>query len=186
MTKQAPILQDELSSENVFLTPRGLTHTIKNYASIKMIKVREYVNENLVFFYEGMTKEQVLREMVGQSSLVLPNADAALFYKAVCDRENLVSTGIGLGVAIPHAKLPSFDMFFIAIGISKTGIDWHSIDQLPVKIIFLIGGPDDKQTEYLQLLSSLTSLIRDEELRRQLTNATNAEEVLFLFEERNI
>lgn len=149
-----------------------------------MIKVREYLNESLVFFYDGMTKEQVLREIVSQTALALPNTDEALFYKAVCDRESLVSTGIGLGVAIPHAKLPQFDAFFIAIGICKTGIDWHSIDQLPVKIIFLIGGPDDKQTEYLQLLSSLTSLIRDEELRRQLTNTTTADEVLVLFEER--
>jgi len=70
------------------------------------------------------------------------------------EREKIVSTGIGMGVAIPHAKLTSVEDFFIAIGILSKGVQWNALDGGPVRLIFMIGGPDDKQTAYLQILSS--------------------------------
>ena len=70
-------------------------------------------------------------------------------------REKIVSTGIGMGVAIPHAKLPSFDRFFLAVGLQKVkdGIDWDALDGAPVRLIFMIGGPANQQTDYLKILS---------------------------------
>lgn len=148
------------------------------------MKVHEYLNENLVCFLDANSKEEALRKLVAHSCKYLQIEPPDQFLNAVLGREALVSTGVGLGVAVPHAKLSCFDSFFICIGLAKRGIEWHSIDSSPVRIIFLIGGPDDKQTEYLQILSSLTSAIRDDDLRKQLLAATTPEEVIGLFDER--
>jgi PTS system nitrogen regulatory IIA component len=87
-----------------------------------------------------------------------------------------------MGVAIPHAKLTELNDFFIVIGIqSKKGLDWNALDKAPVRLIFMIGGPEDRQTEYLQILSLLTSAIRDVELRKKLLNARSSKEALELF-----
>ncbi len=87
----------------------------------------------------------------------------------------------GLGLALPHAKLPGYKDFFIAIGVHPKGIDWGSIDGMPVRLIFLIGGPDNKQTEYLQLLSRLTTLMRDEERRKKILQSQNREAIMAFF-----
>ncbi len=107
--------------------------------------------------------------------------DKALFRIAIFHREYLASTGIGLGVAVPHAKMKDFSNFFIAIGIqSKQGLDWNALDKVPVRIIFMIGGPEDKQSEYLQILSQLTLVIKNVDLRKSLLKAQSPEQVLRL------
>lgn len=107
--------------------------------------------------------------------------DAEKFYQAICEREKLVSTGIGMGVALPHAKIPELNHFFIAIGILQKGVDWNSLDKAPVRMIFLIGGPDDKQTEYLQILSTLTMTLKNEEIRKKMLTLNSKEAILKLF-----
>ena len=108
--------------------------------------------------------------------------DTEAFRQAIFQRERLVSTGIGMGVAIPHAKMKSFSDFFIVVGIQrKKGLDWNGLDKIPVKLIFMIGGPEDRQTEYLQILSLLTAAIKDAELRKELLKAACSEEVIALF-----
>lgn len=146
------------------------------------MKIFNYLNEQLVFFLDAKTKEEALQKLVCQTIESAQLTDGARFHQAILDREMIVSTGIGMGVAIPHAKLSSYDNFFIAIGLLQTGIDWNALDGAPVRLLFLIGGPDDKQTEYLKILSGLTHLLRDEELRKQLIGATTPLEVVRLFE----
>jgi len=88
-----------------------------------------------------------------------------------------------MGVAIPHAKLQGYTGFFIAVGIQQgAGIEWNSLDSLPVRLIFMIGGPDDQQTEYLKILSQLTRAVKEEERRKKMLKAQSANEVIALFE----
>ena len=103
------------------------------------------------------------------------------FHQAVLEREKIASTGIGLGVAIPHAKLPQFDDFFIAIGVLEKGIDWNSMDNVDVRFIFLIAGPDDKQCDYLNLLSQLTLALRDESVRKKLLTSSSPKQIIETF-----
>lgn len=105
------------------------------------------------------------------------------FKTAIIEREKIVTTGIGMGVAIPHAKLPGYDNFFIAVAVLGKGVDWKALDGGPVRLVFLIGGPDDKQTEYLQILSALTLALKDEERRKKLLATHQPEEVIALFRE---
>ncbi|MEN9344287.1 MAG: hypothetical protein RLZZ453_1074 [Chlamydiota bacterium] len=136
-------------------------------------------DQNLVLFLDADSRDEALDSLIESLSEQGRLQDEGRFRQAVLDREQIVSTGIGFGVAIPHAKLKNYSDFFVAIGIQKgRGIDWNSLDGLPVNLIFLIGGPEDRHTEYLKILSTLTAVIRNESKRRSLLEATSAEEVI--------
>lgn len=146
------------------------------------MKIFNYLNEQLVFFLDVTSKDEALYQVVEKTIKGINLPEGKRFHQAILDREKIVSTGIGMGVAIPHAKLAAYNDFFIAVAVLKAGIDWNALDGAPVRLIFLIGGPDDKQTEYLKILSSLTGVLRDEELRKHLISATSGKEVVNLFE----
>ena len=148
-----------------------------------MESISQYLSEDLILFLDSNSKEEILDDLVEVLDQKKKLYDKKTFIKTILDRENLISTGISKEVAIPHAKQkPSRKLgFFIAIGIQKNGVDWNSLDNLPVKLIFLIVGPEDKQTEYLQLLASLTSIIRDEKIKEEILNLEAPEEIFNLF-----
>jgi len=148
-----------------------------------MVKISRYLDQKLVTFLGVETRDEALRAMVEVVSTSGKIQNKEDFFKAIVDREEIVSTGIGMGVAIPHSKLPTYDDFFISIGILKKGVDWNALDGAPVRIVFLIGGPDDKQTEYLQILSGLTVAIKDEERRKKLLTLNSPEDIIELFKD---
>jgi PTS system nitrogen regulatory IIA component len=148
-----------------------------------MINISKYLDARLVAFMDVDTRDEALDALVDRVHRAGLIDDKDTFYEAIIDREKIVSTGIGMGVAIPHAKLPAYDHFFVAIGILQKGIEWNALDHTPVRIIFMIGGPDDKQTEYLQILSSLTVMLKDEQRRKKMLTLNSGEAILALFEE---
>jgi PTS system nitrogen regulatory IIA component len=154
----------------------------KSYAKKEFMRISDYLDSRLITFLDVDTRDEAINSLIDllDEEGHLPSKEA--FRKAIFDREQLVTTGIGMGVAIPHAKLQGFTEFFIVVGIQqKKGLEWNALDKAPVRLIFMIGGPDNKQTEYLQILSLLTSAIRDVELRKKLLNAQAEEEVYRLF-----
>ena len=148
-----------------------------------MSKIIRYLDPQLITLFDVSNQAEALETLIDLADRAgkIPNKES--FLKAVFDREKLVSTGIGMGVALPHAKQPQFQDFFIAIGILKQGIDWKALDGAPVRIIFLIGGPGNKQTEYLKLLSNLTTAIKNEEKRKKLLQTNSPEAIIKLFKE---
>lgn len=148
-----------------------------------MLKISQYLNPNLVIFLNAETRDEALEAMINMLHTRGKLPEKEPFYDAIIDREKIVSTGIGMGVAIPHAKLAAYDDFFIAIGILTKGVDWNALDGAPVRLIFMIGGPDDKQTEYLQLLSSLTLSIKDEERRKKMLTLNSPLAIIDLFKD---
>ncbi len=146
------------------------------------MKISDYLDSNLVVFLSAETRDSVIDTMIDQLDCQGKLESKQAFRDAIFYRESLVSTGIGMGIAIPHAKMKNISEFFIAVGLQQTkGVEWNSLDKVPVRIVFMIGGPDDRQTEYLQILSLLTSAIRSADLRRKLLKATSSKEVLDLF-----
>lgn len=146
-----------------------------------MVKVADYLDSRLVIFLNVGTRDEALNELVDMAFQAKKLEDRDAFFHAIIEREKIVSTGIGMGVAIPHAKLSSFDNFFIVLGIARKGLEWNSLDGAPVRVIFMIGGPDDKQTEYLQILSSLTQSIKDEQIRKKLLTMNSSSDIIELF-----
>lgn len=146
-----------------------------------MKSLSDYTDEELILFTNATDRDQVIETMVSKLDELDKLPDPAGFLKAIFEREKLVSTGIGMGVALPHAKMSSLEDFFIAVAILQKGVDWHSLDRASVRIVIMIGGPDDKQTEYLQLLSRLTLLIKNEEIRKKLLTSNSAIDIIKLF-----
>jgi nitrogen PTS system EIIA component len=138
-----------------------------------MIQLVEYLTEESILFSGSNTKEEVLKELVDLVASQKKVSEKNRFYQAIAERENLVSTGIGMGIAIPHAKLNVCQDFFIAVAVLIKGVEWNAIDDSLVRLVFLIGGPENRQTEYLKILSLITTAMRDEHLRKRLiTTAT--------------
>lgn len=144
--------------------------------------ISHYMDPELVVFLNTTTRDETLHSLVDYIYKAGKLKDEKTFYQAIIDREKIVSTGIGMGIAIPHAKLPAFDHFFITVGILQRPVDWHSLDGAPVRLIFMIGGPDDKHTEYLQILSGITQAIKDEEKRKKLLTLQQPSAILELFQ----
>lgn len=143
--------------------------------------ISKYLNPNLVKLLDVNDRDSALKVLVDLLDQQGKLKEKEVFYRAILEREQIVSTGIGMGVAVPHAKLPDYETFFIAIGIHPKGIPWEALDGVPVRLVFMIGGPDDKQTEYLQLLSRLTLAIKDEERRKKILQLTQPEDIIALF-----
>ena len=148
----------------------------------KSVKIFPSLDLRMISFLDVSSRDEAIDSLIDLFDQAGKLSDRLQFREAIFHREQLVSTGIGVSVAVPHAKLGGFSEFSIAIGIQKgKGIDWNALDLTPVRIIFMIGGPDDRQSEYLQILSQLTAAIKNVELRKALLKATSSEQVLDLF-----
>lgn len=143
--------------------------------------VAPYLERGVIRFFEASDRNDVITKLIDHLQESAPIEYPEKFLEAVLKREEIASTGIGKGIAIPHAKLPFYDDFFISVGLLEKGVEWGALDGIPVQLIFLIGGPDDRQSHYLKLLSQLTLYLRDEETRKKLLTLTAPEQMIQIF-----
>ncbi len=146
------------------------------------MKLGEIIVEENVIFLDTLEMKDTIKLLIDKAYEKGKIADKKNFEKAVLEREEIVSTGIGFGVAIPHAKLNNIKEFFIIVGITKKGLDWDAIDRKPVRAVFLIGGPEGEQKEYLKIISKLILLIKNGDRREKLFQATNEKEIIEIFQ----
>lgn len=125
-------------------------------------------------------KAGALRELCAAISTSKNITDAKAFSKAILDREAILSTGIGLGLAMPHAKVPSVSDFTVALGRSKAGIEWDSLDGAPVQIVVMIGANDTQAAEYTKVLAAIVTKMKDEGVRKKVLAAKAADAVKVL------
>jgi len=146
-----------------------------------MIYLRDYLDPSYVVFLKEKNKESALNQLVNCIASSPNIEDKEALRKAVFNREKIISTGIGLGIAIPHVKIKEVKKLTICIGISKKGIDWAAIDNKPVYSIFLIAGPAEQHELYLKILSKIVLVLKKKERREKMFEAEKADEVLKLF-----
>lgn len=108
---------------------------------------------------ESTEKEDVLKELVGLISEDIPDEKKIL--KILIERENLGSTGIGQGIAVPHGKTDNVGQLVAALGISKKGVDFNSLDGEPVYIFFLLVAPKTSAGPHLKALARISRILRD-------------------------
>lgn len=147
-----------------------------------MVTLADYLSPKRICFLHTTTREETLHALVKAAYEDGTLSHTESFYTALLRREKIVTTGIGMGVAIPHAKLDALQDFFIVVGILRTGVDWHALDGAPVRLVFMIGGPDNKQKEYLQILSALTTALKEEDRRKKMLHLSSPEEILTLMQ----
>lgn len=126
---------------------------------------------------EGAIRE--LLDLVIKTGEVKPK-DKEPLVKVILDRELLGSTGIGQGIAIPHGKSTSVKNLIGAVGISKEGIDFDSLDGEPVYIFFLLLAPQESAGPHLKALARISRLLQDKYFRDMLRNAKNEKELISL------
>lgn len=139
--------------------------------------------ERVILDLKGNTKKDVLTELAHAqaTSGVVDDVDALTH--AILEREDIMSTGIGLSIAIPHAKISQVKDFVLAIGRKTDGIDYDSLDGVPVKIIIMIAAPEGEQNKYLRILAKVTHVLRDDGARAKILAASSPDEIIRLFEE---
>ena len=125
---------------------------------------------------EGNSKEEVIKELIELLCRGEKFKSTEAVFQAVMDREKIMTTGVGKGVAIPHCKKEDCQNFAIALGIHPQGIDFQSIDNQPVKIVFLLVGPENNPGMHIRLLSRISRLLARESLRQELIKSTRPEE----------
>jgi len=126
---------------------------------------------------EGKDKKSVLIELIDlldANGLLL---DKKVALDAVVAREQMRSTGIGSGIAIPHGKCTAVKKLVMAIGIAGKPIDFASVDSKPVTIIILLVSPTDQTGPHIQALAKISRLMLDEEFKRKLEEADSAEQL---------
>jgi len=153
---------------------------ITGFVLYKNMKILEYlIPERVKLNLEGKTKSEIIREMAQLfvKSGVLDSEDLEEFVKEINEREKLTPTGMQDGIAIPHARTPFVKQLSLALGISKEGIDFESMDGEPSKLIFMIAAPEETKKEHLDLLAEISKLSYEEELVEELKRASTIEDV---------
>ena len=121
---------------------------------------------------DGRTKDDLLQELV--ALVARSPEDAREILAAVHDRERELSTGVGGGVAIPHARTSRVDQLVMAAGIAPTPVDFDALDGQPVELFFLLVGPESSAGAHVRALARISRLLRREPLRASLRSASDA------------
>lgn len=127
---------------------------------------------------EATTKDELLRELV--DILVSDRCvdDPADVIAVVRQREDVLSTGIGNGVAIPHGKSDACSTLCIAAGVTPAPMEFDALDGEPVRLFFLLVGPENAAGSHIKALSRISRLVRQPDLRRRLLEANTSEQFL--------
>ncbi len=126
-------------------------------------------------------KSRTPRATVGELIRALPGPGPALrrqILKAVMEREGTMSTGIGSGIAVPHARLEKISRLYVAVGRSRAGIDFKAPDRRKARLVILIVTPTSQVTAYLQLLASVLWSFSDEAVQERILAAPDAQKAL--------
>ncbi|MFA3782695.1 PTS sugar transporter subunit IIA [Melioribacteraceae bacterium 4301-Me] len=139
--------------------------------------------ENIIASMKGRTKEEVINELID-----LFNEDERVnnleqVRNAVLEREKIMSTGVGKGFAIPHAKTDGVNEIIAAFGKLDNPIDFKALDDQPVSLIFLLVGKENLVGPHIKLLSRISRMMNKDEFRQSLLKAKSDEEIYKLFEE---
>ena len=144
-----------------------------------MAKISELLPRSaIVLNLQSKEKFEVISELVRPLVAAGAITEESEFVSAIVRRENMESTGIGLGVAIPHARTRAVSSIVLAFGRSDSGVDFNSLDGKPSHLVFLIAAPEEQKTEYIMTLARLSKLLRKDEVRIGLNKAGSPDDIV--------
>jgi PTS system fructose-specific IIA component/PTS system nitrogen regulatory IIA component len=129
---------------------------------------------------EGVIRE-LIQSLISSGELAADEADAIA--QAILKREELGSTGIGRGIAVPHTKHPSVDQPVGTVGISSVGVDFQSLDGEPVQLFFMLISPPDRPSDHLRALENISKQLQDETFCRFLKQSKTPADIQQILEE---
>jgi PTS system nitrogen regulatory IIA component len=142
-----------------------------------MMKVAEFIRpENVIIDLPAKSKSRALQAMSAQASQVLGASESVILH-ALLAREKLGSTGIGEGIAIPHTRIAGVAAPFGMLARMNKPIDFDSIDDVPVDIVFLLLMPAESTKDHLNALAQVARQLRSQEVLKKIRGAASADEL---------
>ena len=141
------------------------------------MKIQDLLQKNAILTDIAQTdKREVLHLMATFMATRFGLPDGDDIAQKIIERETEMSTGIGYGIAIPHARIAGIDELFMVVGRSLTGVEFNAIDEQPVHLFFMMLSPKNTSAEHTQILSKLSRIMSYEEVRTKLLEVTTAEQ----------
>jgi nitrogen PTS system EIIA component len=150
------------------------------------MELRQFFTEDAIdLALSGTTKDEILKELI--ALLKLDEKSEGMLYKMLKRRENLGSTGIGRGVAIPHCRSLVVSKLRVAFGRKAEGVDFRAIDEKPVNFFFLIVAPPlEVSNQYLPVLGKIAQFSKEADVPERLLSLTEPQQFLALLEEKGV
>jgi fructose-specific phosphotransferase system IIA component len=128
-------------------------------------------------------KAEILEKMVSSLEGKVSNGELEKIREAVFEREKIMSTGVGKGLAIPHGKAAGIEQTYAAFAILDEPVDYDAIDGQPVNMVFLLVGPQASNSLHIKMLSRISRLMNNSDFRDRLRKCTTAEEIIKQFKD---
>ena len=144
--------------------------------------------ESIIVDLKGESKEEIITELVNSLPVGDAITDRDQVLQAVIDREKIMSTGIGDGIAIPHGKSAAVTELVAAMGTQRRGMDFDALDGEPAYVFFLLVSPANVSGPHIKALARISRLLKNDEFKKKLIEADSAEEIIATIEaaERDI
>ncbi|MEO0294142.1 MAG: PTS sugar transporter subunit IIA [candidate division WOR-3 bacterium] len=148
--------------------------------------IEEFLDEDLVIVIDrAPDKFKMIEKMIDQALKKGIIITREPILQKIREREELESTGVIEGIAIPHARTEAVKDLLMVIGIVKEGLDFDSLDGKPVYVVFLIVAPEEAKSKYIQVLARISRMCRQEEFRKALIAANSPSEVISILKKFN-
>ncbi|MCH2659584.1 MAG: PTS sugar transporter subunit IIA [Candidatus Latescibacteria bacterium] len=136
---------------------------------------------------KGETKEDIIAELVDTLAVGDAISDRDKVLQAVLEREKIMSTGIGDGIAIPHGKSDAVEKLVAALGTQRRGVDFEALDGEPAYVFFLLVSPANVSGPHIKALARISRLLKNDDFKKKLIAAETAAEIIEIIEteERN-
>lgn len=134
--------------------------------------------ESILSKLEVQNKKELISVLVDSLENELGKENISGIKEAVWEREQVMSTGVGKGLAIPHCKTKIVGENFGAFAVLKEPLEFNSVDNEPVQLVFLLVGPDEKNSLHIKLLSRISRLMNSSSFREKVLNCGNSEQIL--------
>jgi fructose-specific phosphotransferase system IIA component len=129
----------------------------------------------------GKSKEAIIDALIDRAARSPKVLDKDKVRTAIFEREKIMSTGVGNGFAIPHGKTDAVSEIVASFAVTEEAIDFESLDEKPVRLVFLLVGKDSLVGPHIKLLSRISRLMNKEEFRKKLLECGNPKDVIDLF-----
>lgn len=148
------------------------------------MKITDILHESVIRTnLPGTTKEEVINAMIDLAGTQKQVTDKERMRMAIFEREKIMSTGVGSGFAIPHGKTDAVTDIVAAFAVTAQPIDYQSLDDQPVRLMFLLVGRDNMVGPHIKLLSRISRLMNKEDFRKQLLEAEQPKDILEIFQQ---
>jgi len=159
-------------------------HAVRKPVSFAPMNIREALRADNVVIFELMHKDEALMAILNRMEETGTITNKAAVAEGIFQRERLMSTGIGLGIGIPHVRMEGIETLVMGVGLSRRPIeDYESLDDRPVRLLFMILAGKDQHTLHIKMMAAISNRIRNPLLRASIFDAPSEEHIYRLLTE---